>query len=170
MMNNLPPMLCAACGTIAVPRLGAGVGPHVAKAVCTHCGRLLKWLPKVLVQRFSDVKEATMPGGVNRVVLLETIGKYGVDVHYAPSGSPCASFLLVVSEQGQDGKAYPTLIPCECWGKKAEAASELEAGALVLFEGKLAKRKKGEGWELVVSGFEVQPVLAPALGVSGSSN
>ena len=32
---------------------------------------------------------------------------------------------------------------------------------LVLFEGKLAKRKKGEAWELVVSGFSLVPVLQP---------
>jgi single-stranded DNA-binding protein len=82
-------------------------------------------------------------------------------MQYATSGTPCASFLLVVREQGQDGKDHPTLIPCECWGKKAEAAGELEAGQVVLFEGKLHKRKKGETqWELIVSGFEVTPIFA----------
>ena len=107
-------------------------------------------------------------GGVNRAVLLGAIGKYGVEVRYATSGAPCASFMLVVTEQGQDGKEHATLIPCECWGKKAEAAGELDAGALVLFEGKLRKRQKGEGqWEMVVSGFELTPVLAPTL--TGSS-
>jgi hypothetical protein len=33
-----------------------------------------------------------------------------------------------------------------------------------------SRRRRGEGWELVVSGFEVQPVLAPVLGMTGSSN
>jgi hypothetical protein len=28
----------------------------------------------------------------------------------------------------------------------------------VLFEGRLRKRQKGDSWEMVVSGFEVQPV------------
>ena len=28
-----------------------------------------------------------------------------------------------------------------------------------LFEGKLRKRQKGEQWELIVAGFEVQPVI-----------
>jgi hypothetical protein len=68
----------------------------------------------------------------------------------------------VVSEVGQDGKHYDTFIPCEVWGKKAEATSEFDAGQLVLFEGKLRKRKKGEQWELLVCGFEVQPVFSPA--------
>ena len=103
-----------------------------------------------------------MIASVNRCILLGEIGKYGIEVHYATSGTPCASFMLVVSEQGQDGKAYSTLIPCEVWGRKAEAAGELDAGQLVLFEGKLQRRKKGEQqWEMVVSGFEVTPVLAP---------
>jgi single-stranded DNA-binding protein len=87
-----------------------------------------------------------------------------------PAGAPCASFALAVSELGQDGREHTTLIPCEVWGKKAEAAGELEAGQLVLFEGKLAKRKKGEQWELVVSGFEVTPIVAPLTTLTGSSN
>lgn len=103
-----------------------------------------------------------MPGSVNRVVLVGTIGKYGVEVHYANSGTPCASFTLALSEQGQDGKEYATLISCEVWGKQAETASELEAEQLVLFEGKLRKRQKGERWELIVGGFEVTPVSTPA--------
>lgn len=115
-----------------------------------------------------EQKRDDMPGSVNRVVLLGTIGKYGMEVRYAPSGTPYASFTLVLSEQGQDGKDYTTLVPCEVWGKKAEAAGELDAGQLVLFEGKLKKRQKGEQWELLVSGFEITPVLTPAaVGAAG---
>jgi hypothetical protein len=54
-----------------------------------------------------------MVASVNRVVLLGTTGKYGTEIHYSTSGTPCANFTLVVSEQGQDGKTHPTLIPCE---------------------------------------------------------
>jgi hypothetical protein len=43
-------------------------------------------------------------GGVNRVTLVRGIGKYGVEVRYAYRGAPCASFMLVVSEQGPNGK------------------------------------------------------------------
>jgi primosomal replication protein N len=151
---------------VGMPRLEPGTGPHAVKAVCAvaACGRFITWLSEVMM------KETQMVASVNRVVLLGTIGKHGIELRYAPGGAACASFLLVVTEQSQDGKDYATLIPGECWGKRAEAASELDAGALVLFEGKLAKHKKGEAWEMVVSGFEVQPVRAPALGVSGSRN
>jgi single-stranded DNA-binding protein len=103
-----------------------------------------------------------MTASVNRVVLLGTIGKYGVTVKYATSGTPCASFTLIVSEQGQDGKEHATYVECEVWGKKAEAAGELDAGQLCLFEGRLRKRQKGELWEMIVSGFEVCPIHASA--------
>jgi single-stranded DNA-binding protein len=108
---------------------------------------------------------------VNRVVLRGTIGRYGVEVKYANSGMSCASLVIVVSEMGTDGKSHETYVPCEVWGKKAEAAGELDAGALILFEGRLRKRQKGEGqWEMIVSGFEVTPVLAPTAALAGSSN
>ena len=59
-------------------------------------------------------------------------------------------------------------MPCEVWGKKAEGVSELEPGQLVLFEGKVARRKKGEQWELVVSGFDVLPLVVPVAALTGS--
>ena len=158
----LPPMLCTVCGVVEPPAVSPGTGPHVAKACCSGCGVFLKWIPKALLQ----AQEARMAASVNRVVLLGTISTYGLEVRYTPSGTPCASFTLVVSEVGQDGKSHEVYVPCEVWGKKAEAAGECEAGQLVLFEGKLRKRPKGDTWEFVVSGFEVQPVLLPA--VSGT--
>src|SRR5215218_2635753 len=104
-----------------------------------------------------------MLASVNRVVLLGTIGTYGMEVRYSTTGTPCASFMLVMTGQGQDGKDHAVLVPCEVWGKKAEAAGEIEAGTLALLEGKLKKRPKGDNqWELIVSGFEVTPVLVPA--------
>ena len=33
---------------------------------------------------------------------------------------------------------------CEVWGKRAEAVSELEPRQLVLFEGRIARRRKAE--------------------------
>jgi len=151
-----PGMLsCPRCGTVALPRLAAGPQPgEYRKACCRGCGAYLKWLPKP--------KESAMVS-VNRVVLLGTIGQYGVTVTYSTTGSPCASFMLTVAEQGADGKAFTILVPCQLWGKRAEAAGEVEAGTLALFEGKLKKRPKGDNqWELVVSGFELTPVLTPA--------
>ena len=109
-------------------------------------------------------------GGIARCTIVGCIGKYGVEVRYATSGVPCASFTLVVSEQGQDGKMHELYVPCEVWGRKAEGISDLEAGQLALFEGKLAKRKKGEQWEMVVSGFELTPLLVPHASLTGSRN
>lgn len=103
-----------------------------------------------------------MVASVNRVILLGTIGKHGVEVSFVGSGTAKASFTLVLSEQGSDGRLHETYINCEAWGKKAEAAGELEAGQSVVFEGKLAKRKRGEIWEVIVSGFEVVPVQLSA--------
>ena len=100
-----------------------------------------------------------MLASINRVTLLGQISKYGMEVRYNPSGTPCASFTLIVAELGQDGKEHATYVPCECWGRKAEAASELDPGQLVLFDGRLKKRPKGDTWELIVSGFEVQPMV-----------
>lgn len=145
---------CFACGLVAAPTLEPGTGPHHLKASCAGCGRFLKWLPKP--------KEARMAESVNRVVLVGTMGKYGVEVRYSASGTPCASFLLALGEVGQDGKEYLTLVPCEIWGKHAEKAGEVEAGTVVIFEGKLRKRQKGEGqWEMVVGGMQLTTLLAP---------
>jgi hypothetical protein len=164
-MRELPPLLCGHCGVLDVPLFGPGTGQHVARATCRHCGRFLKWLPKVLF-----AKETSHMGGIARCTVVGVIGKYGVEVRYATSGTPCASFTLVVSDQGSDGKLHDLYVPCEVWGRKAEHAGELEAGQLVLFEGKLAKRKKGDQWEMGVSGFEVTPIVAPQASLTGSSN
>jgi hypothetical protein len=162
---RLPPLLCGHCGTCAVPTIGPGTQTHVARALCSNCGSYLKWLPKAL---FGGMKEERTMGGIARCTVVGCIGKHGVEVRYATSGAPCASFTLVVTAQGQDGKLHELYVPCECWGRKAEAASALEAGQLALFEGKLAKRKKGEQWEMVVSGFELTPLVAPQASLPGS--
>jgi single-stranded DNA-binding protein len=109
-------------------------------------------------------------GCINRVILCGTISKYGVTVKYAQSGAPCANFTLVLSEQGSDGKPHALFVDCEVWGKKAEGTSELEAGQLCLFEGRLAKRRKGDVWETVVSGFDLSQVLPPVASLTGSAN
>lgn len=153
------PLPCPHCGACVVPALGPGAGPHALRANCGACGRWLRWLSRALVQG-KEVK--TVRGSVNRVVLLRTISKYGVTVRYLESGQPCASFALVLVEVGQDGKEHLTLVECQCYGKRAETVGELDAGVLVLFEGRLQKRKKEGGWELYVSGYDVTPVLVPA--------
>jgi hypothetical protein len=164
-----PALPCPSCGTLAVPQVGPGAGKHALKAVCSRFGHFLKWLPKALVQP-PRKENHRMLASVNRVVLLGTIGKYGIEVRYATNGTPYASFTLAVSEQGQDGKDHTTLVDCQIWGKKVEAAGELEPGQLALFEGKLSRRKKGDDWVLCVSGFEVTPILAPVPTLTGSRN
>jgi primosomal replication protein N len=108
-----------------------------------------------------------MAGSVNRVVLLGTIGKYGVTMSFHTTDTPKASFTLVLTEKGQDGQYYSTLVPVEIWGKHAEAVSDLEPGTVVLFDGKVARRKKGEQYELVMSGLDLTPIT-PAAVLAGS--
>jgi hypothetical protein len=161
--SSLPllPLLCPKCGSVAIPRLEPGTGPHSAKATCTHCGRFLKWVPKRLTQPPAEVKETERRRDINRVALHGTIGPSGVEVTNDACGVPCASFTLEVQEQGRDGQAHSKLMPCKVWGEKAESAIELEAGQLVRLEGERKKRQKGEQWELIVSGREVIAVGAP---------
>jgi single-stranded DNA-binding protein len=103
--------------------------------------------------------------GIARCTLIGVVGKHGVEVRYATSGMPCASLTVAISEQGQDGRQHDLFVPIEIWGKKAEQAAELEPGRWILFEGKLAWRKKGESWETIVSGFELM-ALAPPVAAS----
>jgi hypothetical protein len=35
---------CPRCGTIDTPSVGPGKGPHVASALCRHCGAFVQWL------------------------------------------------------------------------------------------------------------------------------
>jgi single-stranded DNA-binding protein len=126
---------------------------------------MLKWLPKALFEEHTKAM-----GCINKVILCGIMGKYGVEVRHTQAGTPCATFVLVLSEQGQDGKVHTLLQECEVWGKRAAAAVELEAGQLCLFEGKLARRKKGENWETVVAGFEVTLVVPPVAATVGSNN
>ncbi len=65
---------------------------------------------------------------VNRVVLLGQVSKSGVTVKYAQSGTPCATFALMLSEQRQGGKPHAIFVDCEVWGKKAESAGNSPQG------------------------------------------
>jgi len=161
---DLLPQRCPACGTTGVPTWAPGTGPHLAKAVCGACGRFFRWLGRAELAR---EKESGM-GGTSRAIVIGTISRPGVEVRYSGAGIACASFTLTVTEHGQDGKEHPTFIACECWGKQAEQAGECEAGQLCLFEGRLAKRRKGEQWELIVSGYALMPLAQPQPSPVGS--
>ena len=99
-----------------------------------------------------------MQASINKCILLGTIGKQGVEVSYHGQGTAKAAFMLVVSELGSDGKEHQLWQPVEIWGKRAEQVGELDAGALVLVEGKLRRIKRGENWETVVSGWDCTPL------------
>ena len=49
--------------------------------------------------------------GINRVLVLGRVGKYGVSLRQ--QGADCASYFLAVPECGKDGKTYTTRIPIE---------------------------------------------------------
>jgi hypothetical protein len=99
--------------------------------------------------------------GINRVLVLGRVGKYGVSLRQ--QGADCASFVLGVPECGKDGKTYMTRVPIEIWSTHVHEATTLAARQLVLVEGKLKKRKRPDDeWELVVSAFEATPVLPAA--------
>jgi hypothetical protein len=125
------------------------------------CGAFIKWLPRALIDPGHTERETGMPASINRCILLGTISKHGVEVRYATSGTPCASFMLVLTELGSDGKEHQLWQPCEVWGKKAEQVGELEPGAVVVIDGKLRRTKKGEGGETVVSGWDCTPLQVP---------
>src|SRR5215468_10749066 len=94
-------------------------------------------------------------------MLLGTLGPKGVTMTSTSNGAACASLELHLSEPGANGKEFTTRIDCQCFGKRAEAASAIPPGTAVLFEGKLAKRKgKNDQWEVVVSGFELVPMTS----------
>ena len=100
--------------------------------------------------------------GINRVLVLGRVGKYGVSLRQ--HGTDCASFVLAVPECGKDGKTYMTRIPIEIGGTHAPEAMSLAAGQLVLVEGKLKRRKRPDEWELIVTGFAATPVLPAVAG------
>jgi single-stranded DNA-binding protein len=103
-----------------------------------------------------------MQASINRVFLLGTLAKSGVEVRFNERGTACATFTLVLTELGLDGREHVVLVDCEVWGKGAEKAGELEPGQTVCFEGKLRRQKRAEQWQTVIAGFDVQPVALRA--------
>src|SRR5262245_32720166 len=99
-----------------------------------------------------------MSASVNRVTLLGRLNQRGVEARYSTNGSPYASFMIELSEVSNAAQEFTTYIACEAWGKKAEAASAITPGALMLFEGRLKRVKQGERWETIVTGFELTAV------------
>jgi single-stranded DNA-binding protein len=107
--------------------------------------------------------------GIARCTLIGVVAKHGTEVRYTSTGTPCASLTVVVSELGQDGKTHDLYVLVEIWGRKAEQAGEIEPGQWVLFEGKLARRRRGETWEWLVAGFELMALAPPMASMTDGS-
>lgn len=102
-----------------------------------------------------------MTASINQATLLGRVHANGIEVRYSQNGSPCASFLLTVGEQGKDGKVYESHYPVEVWGKNAEPLSEVTGGTLVYVEGKLRRRKNAnDQWDTIISAFNAAPIVA----------
>ena len=77
-------------------------------------------------------------------------------------------FARVYASTNRDKLSEMAKVELSCqrlWGKRAEQVGELEAGELVLVEGKLRRMKKGEGWETVVASFDAQPLRSDPAGM-----
>jgi len=164
--GRLPPLPCPHCGLIDTPVLGPWTQTHAARALCKQ-GHFIKWVPKAVL---GGMKEGRTMGGIARCTVVGVVSKHGIEVKYSTSGAPCASLTLVVSEADKDGRMHDLFVPVEVWGRRAEAvAEELEPGQLCLFEGRLGKRRRGEQWELVGSGFDLTPIVAPQASLTGNN-
>ena len=100
---------------------------------------------------------------VNKVFLVGTIGDKGVAVRFLEeSGTRCASFLLKLTESGTEGRTFTSYHLVECFGKALEVAETLEAGACVVIEGKLRRRKVGtDRYETGVLALALTPMALP---------
>lgn len=139
---SLPPALpfltCASCGVMDIPRLEDGPSPgERRKAVCTHCGHYLKWLPKS-----SPAHEETRLMDSVNVVVLTGVLETEPAIRWEPDNNLArCTGRLRCEEVNATGSLFRLYVPLEAWGKTAEALGELHAGALVSIQGKLCWRK-----------------------------
>lgn len=107
-------------------------------------------------------KENLMPAAsINFCAILGRISDQGMSLSYTPSGAAKASGTLIVTETRTDGRESQSYIDITIWGKKAEEASTIAAGALALMQGKLKSFKTDLGqWKTGVEGFELTPITA----------
>jgi single-stranded DNA-binding protein len=169
-IDILPSLPCPACGVLDVPHVAPGTGPHHAKAPCAHCDRFLKWVPRALVESLMLKEQLMIVEGLCKTFIIGTLAKDGVTVKYTATGTACACFAIVVSRRGEGGKSYTTTFQCEAYGKRAEAVSDVEPGAVVAFEGELRHRAKGEQAETIIAGFELKTLLAPVSAMTGHAH
>jgi single-stranded DNA-binding protein len=113
--------------------------------------------------------------GLNSVALCGQVTVAGMKLTYLPSGSPEATWTLVVEEPSKDGQqVFRLFVPVIVYGVKAEALAEtLEPGDLVTVQGKLGWRApsatkanpRPQG-KLVVLGWQVARVAGTTVPVT----
>lgn len=88
------PETCPGCGATSRPTLLAGVGPHACKAVCSACGRFLRWVsllaPSERLARKMKARLTAMqqhPASAAQLALLLALG----DTQAAPTSMAAAS-------------------------------------------------------------------------------
>lgn len=76
---------CPRCGVIDKPTLMAGSGPHACKAVCSHCGRFLRWISLLApAERLAHRRQAMLknmlrhPPSQAQLDFLKTLGDQDV--------------------------------------------------------------------------------------------
>jgi single-stranded DNA-binding protein len=78
---------------------------------------------------------------MNSVVLVGTVTRTPI-VRFEGAGLQVTTLTLALAESGREGKGYTLYVPCQAWGRAAEACSLLEAETLVAVQGKLSWRKQ----------------------------
>lgn len=73
-----------------------------------------------------DLNHVTLTGTLERAPLTR----------FADHGTQQVSFTLRLTEAGPAGQLFTLFVPCECYGRAADLAGDLTAGASVLVAGK----------------------------------
>jgi single-stranded DNA-binding protein len=101
--------------------------------------------------------------GLNRVIVLGTVGEHGPKLMYSDRGRPACRLTLLVDETGKDGQTFTLYLPTFVYGDAAERCAEsLDAGDVVAIDGRLSwkseLKKDGTKLGLVVTCFGVELV------------
>jgi hypothetical protein len=103
----------------------------------------------------------------NKVIVMGTVGDRGVTVRPQHEGTMQASFLLKLTETNEAGRVFTSYQSVEVYGKALATAESLHPGDVVLVDGKLRRRRVGEGWDTCVVALSLQRVQAAALAEEG---
>jgi hypothetical protein len=98
------PQPCPRCGTIDIPAIGPGNGPHPFRASCRHCGAHIQWVSALPLaerearrQRFRREVMAQKPPSPAQLHLLQALGDAGP----APANMAEASERIETLKRGE---------------------------------------------------------------------